>query len=185
MILAGVTNLTGIDLIILLVLAIGFMFGCIKGVIRQAFSLGGLIAGLILGSVLSKPVALFLLNSIRMSEKTASVVAFILILIVVPLIFTLLGELLSKIIRAAKLGALDRFAGGIFGMLKFTIFLGLAIQLLEYTGLSDKLINKDEERQSRFYEPVRKTTDTCLKWAWKHVMEEKELIENLEKECDD
>lgn len=177
-------NLTGIDLIILLVLAIGFMFGCIKGVIKQAFSLGGLIAGLILGSFLSKPVSVFLLDSIKMSEKTASVVAFILILIIVPLVFTLLGNVLSKIFKAANLGFLDRLAGGLFGMLKFTIFMGLAIQLLEYTGLSEKLINKDEEHQSRFYEPVRKTTDKCLNWAWQHVMEQKERIENLEKECD-
>ncbi len=182
--LLSLPNLTGIDLIIAIVLAAGLLTGFMKGVIKQAFSLGGLVAGLLLGSVLSKPVAGLLLQSFRMSEKTAVIVAFVLILMIIPLAFTLLGGLLSKVMKAAKLGFADRLLGGLFGMLKFAIFIGLCIQLLEYTGFSDKFINQDEERQSKFYEPVRNVTDKCLHWAWDKVLEQKAQLESALEESE-
>ena len=50
MILEILSSLTAIDIVILLVMAVGLFTGIYKGVIRQAFALGGLIAGLVLGN---------------------------------------------------------------------------------------------------------------------------------------
>lgn len=169
------SGLTAIDIVILLVMAVGIIVGLWKGVIKQAFSLGGLIAGLIMGKLFSKSVASLLLDSFNMPEKTASVIAFIIILIVVPIAFMLAGELLSKLVKVAQLGFVDRLLGALFGMLKYVIFLGLAIQLMEYTGLADKFIRSETKRQSVMYEPVRKITDKCLRWTWEHVMEHSDI----------
>ncbi len=165
------SELTAIDVIILLVLLVGIIDGFRKGVIRQAFSLGGLIAGLIVGSLFCKPMATFLLDSIKLSEKAAVVLSFILILIVVPLIFTFLGSLLCKLIRHTPLGFLDRVAGAFFGLVVYFLFTGLAIQLLEFTHLSDKILNKESGRQSQLYVPARDASAFCLRWSWSKVGE--------------
>lgn len=164
------SGLTAIDFVILLVLAVGLFTGFYKGVTRQAFALGGLIAGLVLGTLFCKPVSVFILDSFRMSERAASVIAFVAILLIVPVACMLVGELLSKLVKVVRLGFFDRLAGGMFGLLKYFIFMGLFIQLMEYTGLSEKCITKDGEHKSVLYEPVRKTSDVCLRWTWEKVM---------------
>lgn len=182
MILEAMSGLTAIDIIILLVLAVGLFTGIWKGVIRQAFALGGLIAGLVLGKLFSKPVAVFLMDSFCMSEKTATVIAYIAILVLVPVACMLAGGLLSKLVKFVKLGFFDRLAGGIFGLLKYLVFLGLFIQFFEYTGLADKCIRKDGEHKSVMYEPVRKITDACLHWTWDKVMSCSEYGEHVKKD---
>ena len=170
MILEAQSCLTAIDIVLLLVMAVGLFMGICKGVIRQAFALGGLVAGLVLGKLFSRPVAVFILDSFRMSEKTAAVVAFLAILVLVPVACTIVGGLLSKLVRVAKLGFFDRVAGGLFGLLKYFIFIGLFIQLMEYTGLSDKCVRRDGEHKSVLYEPVKKVSYACLHWTWEKVM---------------
>ncbi|MBO4498856.1 MAG: CvpA family protein [Bacteroidaceae bacterium] len=162
--------MTFIDIFILAILAIGFVTGLIKGVVKQAFGLGGLIAGLALGALFCHPVATLLINSINISEKSAAIVSFILILILVPLVFNLIGLMLSKFVKIVQLGFLDRVLGGLFGVLSYMIVLGLLLQLIEITGLSGYITDKEEgERKSVLYEPVRTTTDFCLHWAWDRV----------------
>ncbi len=178
------SSLTAIDIVILLVLAVGLFTGIYKGVIRQAFALGGLIAGLVLGTLFCKPVSVFILDSFRMSEKTASVIAFVAILLIVPIGCMIVGGLLSKLVKVARLGFFDRLAGGAFGLLKYFIFMGLFIQLMEYTGLSDKCIKKDGEHKSVLYEPVRKVSDVCLHWTWEKVMSCSEDVDRMLKDRD-
>lgn len=163
--------MTALDYIILAVVACGFIIGFIKGVIQQAFSLGGVILGIVLGTLLYKPFAGFLLGFLNMSEKTAGIVAFIIILLLVPIICGLSGRLLSRLIHAARLGFIDRLLGAVFGLFKFILVMGLVIMILDMTGISDKIINGEEKKQSRYYEPVRNFTGFCLKWTWNKVQE--------------
>ncbi|MCQ2066871.1 MAG: CvpA family protein [Bacteroidaceae bacterium] len=165
------SSLTFVDMAIILMLAIGLVTGFIRGIIRQAFSLGGLIAGLIIGSFFSKPFSVLILKTFAMSEKTASVTAFILILIVVPLLLSWVGTLLAKLFKAAGLGFMDRILGSAFGLIKFLIVTGLLIQLMEISGVSEKITENSEGHSPVLYEPVRKTTDACLHWAWDKVRE--------------
>ena len=163
--------MTVLDYVILVILVIGFIAGFIKGVIKQAFSLGGLILGIILGTLLYKPFAGLLLGFLNMSEKTAGIVAFVIILLVVPLIFGVLGKLLSKLVHAASLGFLDRLCGAVFGLFKYMLIMGLVIKILDMTGISDNIINKEEKKHSKYYEPVRDFTGFCLQWTWNKVQE--------------
>ena len=163
--------MTALDIVILAVLAIGLISGFVKGVIQQAFSLGGLILGIVLGTLLYKPFAGLLLGFLNMSEKTAGVAAFVIILLVVPIVCGLLGKLLSKVVHAASLGFVDRLLGALFGLVKYMLVMGLVIMVLDMTGISDKIIDKEDKKHSQYYEPVRNFTGFCLKWTWNKVQE--------------
>ncbi len=160
-----------LDIIILVALACGIIGGFVKGVLQQAFSLGGLILGLVFGMLLYKPLAGFLQTAINMSDKTAQIVGFILILLLVPITFGLVGRLLSKLVRAASLGFVDRLLGAAFGFFKWLIVIGLIFQLMDMGGLTDKVVKPKERRESQLYQPVRGFTEFCLDWAWNKVLE--------------
>jgi membrane protein required for colicin V production len=160
-----------LDWIIVAIMAVGFVAGFIKGVIQQAFSLGGLVLGVICGTLLYKPFADLLQGFLKMNDKTACIVAFIVILLVVPIVFGLLGKLLSKLVHAASLGFVDRLLGSAFGLFKFLLIIGLFIKLLVITGLQDNLVDKAERKQSKLYVPVSNFTGFCLQWTWNKVQE--------------
>lgn len=163
--------MTILDIIILVILIIGLISGFVKGVIKQAFSLGGLILGIILGTLLYKPFAGLMLGFLNMSEKTAGIVAFVIILLIVPIICGMLGKILSKVVHAACLGFIDRLFGAAFGFFKNLLIMGLVIIVLDMTGISDKIINKEEKKHSKYYEPVRDFSGFCLQWTWNKVQE--------------
>jgi len=160
-----------LDIVILAALACGIIGGFVKGVIQQAFSLGGLILGLVFGMLLYKPLAGFLQNAINMSDKTAQIVGFIIILLLVPILLGLVGRILSKLVRAASLGFVDRLLGAAFGFFKWLIVIGLIFQLMDMGGLTDKVVNPKDRRESQLYQPVRGFTEFCLEWAWNKVLE--------------
>ena len=161
-----------LDWIIVILLFVGLVAGFAKGVIRQAFGLGGLILGLILGSLLYRPFAGMLLKVFAsMSYDTAKIVAFVVILLIVPIVCGLVGNILSKLVHAASLGFIDRLLGAVFGVFKVIIIMGLIIKGMDMTGWSESILNREEKRQSRYYESVRSITDTCLQWTWNKVQE--------------
>lgn len=158
-----------LDWVILIVLGVGFVAGFIKGVIQQAFSLGGLVLGIICGTLLYRPFAGLLLNIFRMSEKTAGIVAFVVILLVIPIVCGLVGRILSKIVHAANLGFLDRLLGAVFGLFKFMLVMGLVFKLMDLTSLTEKVVDRSERKQSKLYVPVNDFTGFCLQWTWNKV----------------
>lgn len=160
-----------LDYIILAILGVGFVAGFMKGVIQQAFSLGGLILGIILGTLLYRPFAGFLLDIFNMSDQAARIVAFIVILLVVPILFGLVGKLLSKLIQLASLGFIDRLAGGVFGLFKVLIIIGLIIKLGNMTGVTENIIDYEDRKESRLFEPVETFTGKCLQWTWSKVQD--------------
>ena len=158
-----------LDLVILAVLGVGFIAGFIKGVIKQAFSLGGLVLGIICGTLLYKPFAALLLKFLKISDQTALIVAFVIILLVVPIVCGLLGKALSKVVHEANLGFIDRLLGGVFGLFKFLLVMGLIFQLMDITGLTEKAVDRSERKQSKLYVPVNDFTGFCLHWTWNKV----------------
>lgn len=158
------------DYVILVLLACGLVNGLIEGLIRQAFSLGGLVLGLICGSFLYKPASDFFQGiTAGIDDSTTQIVAFILILVTVPICCGLVGRVLSKLVKVAMLGPVDRLLGMGFGFLKWFLLIGLAMQFISMAGLEGWARQDGKDNPSVLYEPVRKSTDFCLHWIWDQV----------------
>jgi membrane protein required for colicin V production len=167
-----------VDWIILILLSIGLIMGFVRGVIRQVFSLGGVIVGIICGAMLYMPAADFLENTLKMTHNVAQALSFIVILIIVPMFFGLMGKLLSKLVHAADLGFIDRLLGAVVGAFKWFLLIGLVIQFMDMTKMSDKILDKREKENSGIYPVVRNASGFCLGWIWTKVKKNTE-IENL------
>jgi len=146
-----------LDLIILGVCVVGFVIGCFKGFFKQLASLAGLVVGLFVARLLYAQLAEKLCHTLTDSMTVAQVVAFIAIWVAVPLLFTLAAALLSKAMEVIKLGWINRLFGGLLGLAKYVLLVGLFICVIEFIDSHNILISKQFKESSLFYYPVKDT----------------------------
>ena len=147
-----------IDIIIAIVLVLGFINGLRAGLVNQVIGLAGLIGGLLVGRMFYMTVGGWLVDTFGLSPQVAHVVAFILILILVPLLFNMVGWLVSRILNAICLGWIDSLLGGAVGALKCALFVGIVITGIEFFDKSDIVVSESHKDASVMYHPIHKAT---------------------------
>ena len=143
-----------IDIIISVLLVIGLISGLRDGLVKQVAGLAGLIGGLLLGRAFYVPVGEWLGTTFGISAEAAGLTAFILIMVVVPLLFSLVGWLVSKLLSVICLGWINRILGGVVGVLKFALFVGIVITGIEFFDKRDTLVSEKKKEASVLYYPI-------------------------------
>jgi membrane protein required for colicin V production len=123
--------MTSFDWIVLLIVGLSTLLAFFRGVIRELIALIAWVLGVI-AAIGFAPILGRMLPEIAGHPVVPYVIAFALILIVALLVGALIAWPLSKAIRAAGLGFVDRFLGSVFGfvrgivlMLAFVLVAGL------------------------------------------------------------
>ena len=150
--------MTTIDIIIAVLLALGLGGGLRDGLVKQVAAFAGLIGGLLLGRSFYIPVGEWLTGTFGLATEAAHIAAFILILIVVPLLFSLVGWLVSKLLSVICLGWINRLLGGLVGVLKFALLVGVIITGFEFFDQRDSLISEEKKEASVLYYPIYDAT---------------------------
>jgi membrane protein required for colicin V production len=110
-----------LDIVIIIALIIPIFLGLFVGFIKTVLSLVGMIVGVVLASNFYQGLAGML--TFISNRSIANIVAFIIILAAVILVATLVAIFLRAILRATKLGWLDRIAGAVLGFLTGAILI--------------------------------------------------------------
>ena len=122
------------DLAIVILISIGIFRGFIKGLINEIFSLISLYLGIIGSINYSNILASYIISYTKWNETTTNIICFLILFILIVFFVTAIAKLITKILKLAALGLLNRIIGSIFGGLKWLIILsGLA---LIYNSLS-------------------------------------------------
>jgi len=123
--------MTTFDWAALLVIGLSTLLAFFRGVVRELIAVVAWVAGLI-GAIAFTPVLGTMLPAIPGYPGVPYLVAFALIVIGALLLGALIAWPLTKAVRAAGLGFVDRFLGSIFGlvrgaalMLAFVVVAGL------------------------------------------------------------
>ena len=106
-----------VDWALLAVLAISCLLGLWRGVIRETLSLVAWFLGFVLSSRYASSVARQLPLP-EMSENWRLVLAWALVFMGTWLALSLLATLARGLVSAVGLGLIDRFMGGLFGLLR-------------------------------------------------------------------
>ena len=114
------------------VLALSIAWGIWRGFVREIISLAGWVLAFLAANAAAGPLGEALPTSIS-SPEVRVLVAYLVVFVFTLSIATLLGMLLSRLLKAAGLGGLDRTLGGVFGLARGLVFL-LAFTIL--AGLS-------------------------------------------------
>ena len=105
-----------LDGVLLGVLLISCLLGLWRGVIRETMALLAWLLGFVLSSKYAADMALHL--PADWGDKLRFLTGWLLVFVAVLLCMTLLSTLLRRLVAVAGLGLLDRFMGGLFGLLR-------------------------------------------------------------------
>lgn len=162
-----------IDIILLIILGFGLVRGFMRGLIIEMASLLAIVVG-IYGAIHFSFFTASLLDKILPAEKqTLEVVAFGITLIVLVLGVMLLAKILTKMIKAAELGFLNRLGGAFFGLLKSIVIVGSIFVFLERTFQTEKWLSTSALSESVLYKPVKSVSQV----VYANVFPDKETEE--------
>ncbi|MGQ0547749.1 MAG: CvpA family protein [Betaproteobacteria bacterium] len=116
-----------LDIAILGVLAASVAWGIWRGFVREVISLAGWVLAFLAANAVAGPLGDALPTSIS-SPEVRVLAAFLIVFIFTLSLATIVGMLLSKLLKAAGLGGLDRTLGGLFGLARGVVIL-LAIAI--------------------------------------------------------
>ena len=123
-----------LDWAVVAVLGASILLGLLRGFMREMISLAGWIAGIWLAFRFATAIG----ASVPLGQEwPLARTAVVAVLIVVGCVFAaaLVGWLVRELIKAAKLSAADRTLGGLFGLVRGLLIIGLAVFLVRDTAL--------------------------------------------------
>lgn len=109
--------LTALDIIVLLLVGGGIVFGFIKGFVGEVLSLLAWVAGIVALKLLHEPVAAALLGPVG-TYAGAAVLAFALVFGIVFIVVKLIARRIGNATKKSAVGPVDRVLGAGFGALK-------------------------------------------------------------------
>ena len=116
-------NMNYFDLAILIIISFGILRGILKGLIIEVSSLISLYIGIVGSITYSEYLSKLIINYTKWNETTVNIFCFILIFIVIVWSIMLTAKLITKILKIAYLGLLNRIFGGLFGGVKWMVIL--------------------------------------------------------------
>lgn len=126
-----------VDLIVIILLVIGFVWGFNKGFIYMIFSLLAIIGGIFGASKLVPLIEPLLFNP--QNQKIGSIVLFIIFFTIIYFLIKKFTYLLEDMIEFLELEWLDSLLGGFLGLFQFLIIIGAIISILLSTGFIQQI----------------------------------------------
>ncbi len=126
--------MNALDWALLAVMGASILLGLLRGFMRELISLAGWIAGIWLAFRFAAAIS----ASVPIGDEwPLARTAAVAVLIVVACVFAaaLVGWLVRELIKAARLSAADRTLGGLFGLARGLLIVGLAVFLVRDTAL--------------------------------------------------
>lgn len=149
------------DIIIICILSFGFIKGFLKGFFNEVSSFIGFFIGLIGATMFSENLSNLILKIIDLDLKILNIISFIFLFIVITILFSLIGKSLTKLMKFASLGTINRLFGGIFSFGKYLVILSFIVLLINYinTLFSISLISKDSLNESTLFTFIQSVGD--------------------------
>lgn len=144
-----------LDIVLGILLVWGLYKGFRNGLFVEIAAIVALIAGIYGAIHFSYITADYLSERVDWNQRYVTTTAFILTFILILIAVHFAGRLLTKVANLAKLGTLNKLAGGIFGALKVAIILGAILIFFDKVNSKVNLINEETKNDSIFYTPLK------------------------------
>lgn len=149
-----------IDITILVVLAVTTIKGLFDGFIKQVSSLLAILFGIAFAGLFFHGFkAIFLDFFSDMPEVIATILGYVIAFLIIFVVIKLIGTLMRRFFKAASLGSVDYFFGGVLGMIKCLLILSLLCNAI------DRL-----DPQSKHLIPQKVKQDSYMYYALKSIV---------------
>ncbi len=175
------SKLEPIDVVILLLLALGAYEGYKKGLLMSIVGIFGFVLAIVLGIYFMEFVGKWLTTETEQKAFALPVVSFLLIFFGTLFLIQLVGRALKKMLGLVLLGGLDSLGGAVLGIVRMGFFISLLIWVLgklELESLKNWEANSD---YLAFIEPLTPEVLELLDPILPSVKEaSQELMEQIE-----
>lgn len=144
-----------LDIILAICFIPALIRGISKGFVEQAAALVAFFLSVWMAFRFSTLAADWLRPVLEVSETVLNVVAFVAILVVVSIAMVLIGKLISKFIKVAMLGWLDKLLGVLFGFLVTALILGVLIVSFDAVNTRFTIVAAEKLEASVLYTSLR------------------------------
>ena len=139
------------DILLLILLAVGFVSGLFSGAVKQLISLVAFVAGFVIACLFYQPLADILTGFLNF-PTFCKVVSFLLLWFIVPILVNLIGSLVSSLMNHLPIiGLLNRLLGGVLCMAKYALVLGTLIWFFSSTNL----LKEETMQKSKLCRPLK------------------------------
>jgi len=152
-----------LDLILLVPIVLGFVFGLFKGLIKELASLAAIVLGIYGAKLFAPLVSGFLIQHLHFSTKTALPLAYLFLFIAIALALLLLAKTLDKVFDSVSLGGLNKFLGGLFCGLKYALVVSVLLNVFDALDAKFTLVKPKTKLESVGYKPLMKLAPSL--WA--------------------
>jgi membrane protein required for colicin V production len=115
--------MTWLDYAVLTILAASTLWGVWRGLVHEVVSVAAWVLAFLAANLLAGPLGEALPKSMVTTPEVRVLVSFVVVFIATLVVCTVIGHLLSKMMKVAGLGPLDRTLGGVFGLARALLIL--------------------------------------------------------------
>lgn len=167
--------MNSIDIVVIILLAVAFIAGFRRGLVRELASLVGVWLAIWVSVKFSDKATVWLNNHISFSETLVKYVSFLLLFVLILFGVRYLARMLSSAVNLTPLGAFNSLGGAVFSATKMCLFIGLIVWALEEWKLG--LVAEKDQTQSVVYPILKKGVETLIPFAKTHFKTAAELWE--------
>lgn len=131
---SSLSNLIWVDYVIVGVILVSAMIGLLRGLVKEAFSLGTWIVSIIIGIRFCQPVSVLFVDYIEVPSIRVAA-AFVALLLLTLILGAMLSYLVVQIVDKTGLSGTDRFAGFLFGIARGMVVMAILVLLAGLTPL--------------------------------------------------
>ena len=145
-----------LDLLLFIPIALGFVFGLFKGLVKELTSLAAIVLGIYGAKLFAPYVSDLLVHKFDFSTKTAHPLSYLLIFIIIAFCLLMLAKMLDKLFESMSLGGLNKFLGGLFGGLKYALIVSILLNVFDAMDGKITMIKEKTKEESIGYKPLLK-----------------------------
>jgi membrane protein required for colicin V production len=149
-----------LDLLIIIPIAAGFVFGLFKGLIKELTSIAAILLGIYGAKLLAPAVSRLLIDSFEFSAKTAKPLAYLILFVIIAIVLLIVANMIDKVFSSLSLGGLNKLLGGIFGGLKFALIVSILLNAVHALDSQFSILTPETKANSIGYEPLKKLAPT-------------------------
>jgi membrane protein required for colicin V production len=146
--------MNSLDIFILILIAVGFVFGLFKGLVKELTSLAAVFLGIYLSKLFSPWLSQIIMKSWDFSAKIAQPMSYLIIFIAVVIVLLIFARTLDKLFESMSLGGLNKLLGGIFGGLKYALVLSVLLNIFEVIDSKFNFVEPETKSESLVYMPL-------------------------------
>lgn len=146
-----------LDILFLIILAIGLIRGASRGLVMELSGLLGLIVSIFVAKNYSEVLMGKFFTFFGIQAEVSYFISFIIVLLLSLVVIHFLAILISRFIKLVMLDWLNKLGGAVFSGIKYLLILGAILYAFERMNNVVQLVEKEEIAKSKLYSPIKST----------------------------